>query len=227
MKLAIYGVVHEPVADACLVYVARFGVGDFEVGIGAVVIGARSQVAVEGEDVPHQVPCKLLHVCALALATDELFPGSEQVFDRDYIIVRMTEDRAGHAAKRTPPRTILPVLERLKQAYVLWYSYYQTIPKTHRYTLGGKIDALFVEAMEAIASATFLSKQEKQPWVRLAIRKLDTLDVLLLVLWETKSLDTKKYAALAAPLEEVGRMLGGWSGQLAKQNPPAQCASGR
>ena len=120
-----------------------------------------------------------------------------------------------------PPRQLLPVLERLKSAYLLWYGYYQTIPKTHRHTLGGRIDTLFIEAIEAISSATFLSKSEKQPWVRLAIRKLDTLKVLLLVLWETKSLDTKKYAALSLPLEEVGKMLGGWNGQLTKQNTPA------
>jgi len=104
---------------------------------------------------------------------------------------------------------------------VLWYGYYQTIPKAHRHTLGSRIDTLCIEAIEAIASATFLSKTEKQPWVRLAIRKLDTLKVLLLVLWETKSIDTKKYAALSLPLEEVGRMLGGWNGQLTKQNTPA------
>jgi len=113
---------------------------------------------------------------------------------------------------------LLPVLERLKTAYLLWYGYYQTIPKAHRHTLGGKADTLFVETIEAIASATFLSKTEKQPWVRLAIRKLDTLKVLLLVLWETKSLDTKKYAALSLPLHEVGQQLGGWNGQLTKQN---------
>lgn len=106
----------------------------------------------------------------------------------------------------------------MKSAYVLWYGYYQTLPKAHRHTLGGRIDTLFIEAIEAIVSATFLSKLEKQPWVRLAIRKLDTLKVLLLVLWETKSLDTKKYAALSLPLEEVGRMLGGWNGQLTRQN---------
>lgn len=103
-----------------------------------------------------------------------------------------------------------------------WYGYYQTIPKTHRYTLGGRIDALFVEMLEAIASASFLSKAEKQPWVRVAIRKLDTLKVLLMVLWETKSLDTKKYAALSEPLDEIGRMLGGWNGQLLRQNSPAR-----
>lgn len=80
------------------------------------------------------------------------------------------------------------------------------------------MDNLFIETIEAIASATFLSKTEKQPWVRLAIRKLDTSKVLLLILWETKSLDTKKYVALSLPLEEVGKMLGGWNGQLTKQN---------
>jgi len=110
------------------------------------------------------------------------------------------------------------VLERLKTAYVLWYGYYQTLPKEHRHTLGAKADGLFIETIEAIASATFLSKSEKRPWVRLAIRKLDTLKILLLVLWETKSLDTKKYVALSLPLEEVGKMLGGWNGQLTKQN---------
>ena len=70
-------------------------------------------------------------------------------------------------------------------------------------------------------SVDSMTKSSEQPWVRLAIRKLDTLKVLLLVLWETKSLDTKKYAALSIPLEEVGKMLGGWNGQLTKQNTPA------
>jgi hypothetical protein len=41
-----------------------------------------------------------------------------------------------------------------------------------------------------------------------------------MILWETKSLDTKKYIALSEKMDEVGRMLGGWSGQLKKQNSP-------
>ncbi len=73
--------------------------------------------------------------------------------------------------------------------------------------------------METIASASFLPRDEKVPFVRVAIRKTDTLKVLLLVLWETRSLDTKKYGALSEPIEEVGRMLGGWYNQLAKTQP--------
>jgi len=63
-----------------------------------------------------------------------------------------------------------------------------------------------------------LKKEEKTPYVRLAIRKTDTLKVLLLVLFETKSIDMKKYIALSTQLEEIGRMLGGWNGQLTRQN---------
>ncbi len=119
-----------------------------------------------------------------------------------------------------PPLPILPVLQKLKAVYILWYGYYQSIPKTHRYSLGTRIDTLFVEIMEAMAIATFLPKTKKRPYVCLAIRKVDTLKILLSVLWETRSLDNKKYTALSAPLEEVGRMLGGWNGQLSKQNSP-------
>lgn len=71
-----------------------------------------------------------------------------------------------------------------------------------------------MEIIEASSSAIFLTREEKIPWVRLALRKLDTLKVLLMILWETKSLETKKYVALSEKLDEVGRMLGGWNGQL-------------
>lgn len=120
-----------------------------------------------------------------------------------------------------PPRRLLPVLERVKGAYLLWVNYHQTLPKLHRYTLGARIDTLFVEIIEAIAIASFLQRTEKLPWVRLGIRKSDALKVLLMVLWEAKSLDNKKYIALSEKLDEVGRMLGGWLGQLNKQNSPS------
>jgi hypothetical protein len=116
----------------------------------------------------------------------------------------------------------LPVLERIKQAYLLWHEYHSTLPKVHRYTFGEKIDVLFTELVEATVSAVFLPKNEKTPWIRVAIRKLDTIKILMLILWETKSLRDKKYIALSVPLDDIGKMLGGWYGQLQKQNSPAR-----
>lgn len=74
--------------------------------------------------------------------------------------------------------------------------------------------------MEAIVTAAFLTKEEKLPCVRLAIRKMDTLKIFLMILWETKSLDDKKYIALSLKINEIGKMLGGWQGQILKQNSP-------
>jgi len=119
-----------------------------------------------------------------------------------------------------PPREILPVLKKLKDAYLLWYGYFPAIPKAHRYTLATKIDDLLIESIEAIAVAGFTARPDKLPHVRLAMRKLDTFKVMLLVLWETKSIDDKKYLALSQKVDEVGRMLGGWLGQLMKNENP-------
>lgn len=86
--------------------------------------------------------------------------------------------------------------------------------------MGQKIDNLFVEAMEAVTTAGFLQPQEKLPWIRLAIRKTDTLKIFLMILWETKSIDDKKYILLSEKLNEIGKMLGGWHNQIQnlKQN---------
>lgn len=107
----------------------------------------------------------------------------------------------------------------MKNAYLLWYGYYQTLPKPHRYTLGERTDELFIEIIEAVSTASYMSREQKLPYVALAARKLDALKVLLMVLWETGSLDTKRYAALSEPVEKIGRMLGGWYGQLTKTQP--------
>ena len=123
---------------------------------------------------------------------------------------------------RPPPSRILPLLQKVKEVYFLWYSYYHILPKIHRHSLGQRIDNLFVEIIEAISVASFLGREEKHPYVRLSIRKVDTLKVLLMVLWETGSLDNKKYIALSLPIDEIGKMLGGWNGQLAKQNSPTK-----
>ena len=110
------------------------------------------------------------------------------------------------------------MLECLKNAYLLWFQYYQILPKTHRYSLGLRVDTILIEAIEAIAAAAFLTRQEKLPFVRRAIQKIDTAKVLFLILWEAKSLKDKEYIMLSEKLLEIGKMLGGWQGQIIKQN---------
>lgn len=101
---------------------------------------------------------------------------------------------------------------------MLWYSNYKSLPKEHRYTLGAKIDTLICEMIEAISGASFLVNQEKLPYIKLAIRKTDSTKIFLLLLWETRSLDNNKYIIISEKINEIGRMLGGWNGQVIKQN---------
>lgn len=110
----------------------------------------------------------------------------------------------------------------MKEVYLLWYGYYTTLPKVHRHSLGQRTDIFFIEIIEAIAIAGFLSREAKLPYIKIAIRKTDTLKILLMVLWETKSLDNKKYIALSLKIDAIGKMLGGWNGQITKQNSPAK-----
>lgn len=116
----------------------------------------------------------------------------------------------------------MSVLQKLRSAYKLWYEFLKQFPKTNRYTLGAKIDSLFVETLEQIVIASFLEKTEKLPFVKRAIIKLDVLKFFLETAWETKSLDQKHYIMLSEPLHEVGKMLGGWKNQIIKQTSPHQ-----
>ena len=108
------------------------------------------------------------------------------------------------------------MLEKIKSAYILWHGYHNILPKTQRYSLGNRVDKLFIELIEAISTASFLSREEKLPYVRVSIRKLDTLKILIMILWETESLENNQYITLSTPLDEAGKMLGGWSRQLTK-----------
>jgi len=43
-----------------------------------------------------------------------------------------------------------------------------------------------------------------------------------MALWETKSLDDKKYVTISEQLNQIGKMLMGWNNQNLKQNSPVK-----
>ncbi len=211
----------QPVSNNCRVNNTRLRIGYFENSICGMGICFCRKIDMKRNNICHEISLKLLHIVASSFSFRKFCPRREQIFKRNDIIKCMLILNSGHNETPPSPR-ILPVLGKVKESYLLWYKFYHDLPKTHRYTLGQRIDTLFIEIIEAIAAASFLSREEKHPYVRLAIKKMDTLRVLLMILWETKSLDSKKYIALSVKLDEAGRMLGGWNGQLAKQNSPVK-----
>ena|SRR3989344_5115279 len=126
--------------------------------------------------------------------------------------------------KNTPPQpnsnADLPILQKISSAYKLWHNLLPHIPRLTRYSLGEKINQLFIELIELTLIATYSSKDKKLEIVQKASVKLDTLKYFLQIAWEIKALDNKKFAAISLPLSESGKMLGGWRKQLINETPP-------
>jgi hypothetical protein len=121
-----------------------------------------------------------------------------------------------HSSSLTPRQIFsdIPILHKLVEIYKIWHTELQNLPRLSRYTLGEKIDSLFCETLELILEAGYATKASKKSVIDQASIKLDALKFFLQLIWEIKLINAKKYAQLAEPLVEVGKMLGGWKKQI-------------
>jgi hypothetical protein len=115
---------------------------------------------------------------------------------------------------------LVPVVLKLKDAYGVWQNYLNHFPKANRFTLGSKIDDVFLAAIEYCFLASYASTGDKLIFIDKAISRVDLIKLLLQLAWEIQALDTKKYAHLSEYLAEAGKMLGGWRRQIAKSAAP-------
>lgn len=100
VKYAVERVVYHTVARHRLVDIARFRIAYPEVLVRAMLVCARREFAMERENVVHKPMLKLLHVIFAALSSHEFFPRREQVFNRNDILVCMSEQ---NSLRVTPP----------------------------------------------------------------------------------------------------------------------------
>ena len=109
-----------------------------------------------------------------------------------------------------PPDGNFSILQKVTTIYLLWHNYSSQLPKSTRYSLGAKVDILFTDLLEIILQARYANKENKLSFIDKATIKLDLLKFFLQIIWQTKSLDSKKYLQLSEPLSEIGKILGGW-----------------
>jgi hypothetical protein len=109
---------------------------------------------------------------------------------------------------------------RAKEAYKLRHSSIVNLSRVDRYTIGAKVDDIFLSLLELIFRACFAyDKFEKLSLVSQAVGKSDMLKFFLQLCWEHKVIDHKSYGAFILLLDEVGRMLGGWKKSLGDKTP--------
>jgi len=112
----------------------------------------------------------------------------------------------------TPPPAgfTLPIIQKFIQTYKLWDEFKNNFPKKSRYTLGAKIDSLFIDALELLFIASYLNKEQKLPYIQKAGGKLNLLKFFSQIAWELKIIDNNKYIILSKHFDEIGKMIGGW-----------------
>lgn len=119
----------------------------------------------------------------------------------------------------TPQIKLIPVVLKLKDTYGIWQMYLTHFPKANRFTIGTKIDTLFLEAIESAFLASYTHSSAKMDLLSTSISKIDLVKLLLQLSWEIKALDNKKYIHISERFNEIGKMLGGWKKQLLTKTP--------
>jgi hypothetical protein len=118
-----------------------------------------------------------------------------------------------------PPAKIFPVLEKLKEGYKTWQQILPHISKSQRQTIGVKIDRLLLETLDLCFRALYKSGMIKIELATEAIIQNDLAKFFLMIAWECKIIDDKKYIKISEILVDSGKMLFGWKEYLQNKNP--------
>ncbi len=108
----------------------------------------------------------------------------------------------------TAARRIGPALEAL-HAFIAWaVPVVEGFPRGYKFTLGDRIAATGLDALERLIEATY-DRDRAKPLAaaNLAIEKLRHLFRLALTL---KAIDERRYEHSARSLDEIGRLIGAW-----------------
>ncbi len=84
------------------------------------------------------------------------------------------------------------------------------IPKQDRYTIWLRCENMVLDLLAGILRASQMHKSEKLPVLEEASAQINLLRVLVRLMKDVKTIDSKQYVSLEAQVDEVGRMLGGW-----------------
>lgn len=105
----------------------------------------------------------------------------------------------------------IPIFKKAYDLFKTFYGYRDSIRKQDRHAMWQKCENVILEILEGILLASQAYKSEKIPILEEVSVKLNFLRVFLRLMKEVRVIDNKKYAALEESVDEIGRMLGGWT----------------
>lgn len=98
---------------------------------------------------------------------------------------------------------------------------HRNIERTARFGIGNKVDQLFLELLELLRKAGYTPINKKIILLESVSEHIDSLRFFIQLLWELRLISNPQYISLAADMEDLGKMVGGWKkGLLQKQIKP-------
>jgi 23S rRNA-intervening sequence protein len=84
----------------------------------------------------------------------------------------------------------------------------EKFPKSHKFTIGDRIENIALDVLEALIEATYT--RERTQHLRGANLGIEKLRFLLRLAADLRMLDRRRYEHAARALDETGRLVGGW-----------------
>ena len=103
-----------------------------------------------------------------------------------------------------------PVAVEKAYDFVLWLlPKVENFPKAHRFTVGERLTTHGLDLLTSLVEAAY--SREKAGLLDQAIRKVNSTRLLLRMAKDLKLMSIDAYGFSAEKLDEIGRMVGGWS----------------
>lgn len=104
-----------------------------------------------------------------------------------------------------------PIFIRIYKLYEEIYNLRKIISKCDRYSIWLKVENICLEILEDILKAINSPRSEKYETLCKANEELNILRIFIRLSKDIKAIDNKKYITLEEKIDEIGRMLGGWT----------------
>ncbi len=111
----------------------------------------------------------------------------------------------------------MPVVLKLKEAYLAWQEALPHVAKARRQTIAARIDEALLDTLEHAFRAEYLSGQQKIEVLNVSIARLDVAKFFLLVGWESDAITNAQHMRIAGLLVDANRMLIGWKVYMEKK----------
>lgn len=104
----------------------------------------------------------------------------------------------------------IPILKKAYELYRIFHEYRKSVAKHDRYTIYERTEKLILEIIEGIVTAGYSKSTNKGAVLEQISVKLNVLRLLVRLMKDTKTLDTKKYVTIQEIIDDIGRQIGGW-----------------